>query len=187
MGEQELGKALLDLDAHRLAGGGDAREQTWKILERDRNRVWWWTAITFTLWGCALFMVVLMMIHYALIFPLQAKLHSEEELARAGMKPPELHERGSTTAKESDENEAATLRLTPEQREAAKFKAQILFQMATVGVTFSVGLTCLAVLSSVLLNRASRQATLRQINASLLEISQQLKELKGGSAPTKAQ
>jgi hypothetical protein len=73
--------------------------------------------------------------------------------------------------------------LTPKQRELAKFKAQIMFQMATVGVTASVGLTCLAILASVLLNRAARQATLRQINASLLEISKQLKELRQITTP----
>ena len=162
MSERDLGKALLELDAHRLAGGGDAREQTWKILERDRNRVWWWTAITFTLWGVAIFMVALMMILYALIFPMQAKLHQEDQLARIGA-------------------------MTQEQKELAQFKGQMMFQMATVGVTMSVGMTCLAVLSSVLLSRASRRATLRQINASLLEISQQLKELKGiGGPPPKA-
>jgi hypothetical protein len=153
MSEKELGRALLDLDAQRLAGVGDTREQTWKILERDRNRVWWWTAITFSLWGLAIFMVLLMMVHYALIFPLQAKLQQEEELVRIGA-------------------------VTEQQQRVAQFKAQILFQMATVGVTVSVGITCLAVLSSVLLGRASRRATLRQINASLLEISQQLKDLK---------
>jgi hypothetical protein len=153
MSEKELGRALLELDSHQLAGMPATREQTWKILERDRNRVWWWTAITFTLWGLAIFMVLLMMIHYALIFPLQAKLHEEQDLERVGI-------------------------MTPEQLDAAKFKAQIMFQMATVGVTMSVGVTCLAVLSSVLLSRASRRATLRQINASLLEISNQLKELR---------
>ena len=158
MSEKELGRALLDLDAHHLAGVGDVREQTWKILERDRNRVWWWTAITFALWGVAISMVVLMMVLYALVFPLQAKLHQDEELARIGV-------------------------MTPEQREAAQFKGQIMFQMVTLGVTMSVGVTCLAVLSSMLLNRASRRATLRQINASLLEISQQLKELKAASGP----
>src|SRR5262245_16751636 len=163
MSEKELGRALLELDSHKLAGVGDMREQTWKILERDRNRVWWWTAITFTMWGAALFMVLLMMVHFALIFPLQAKLRQEDELARIGI-------------------------TTPEDREAAQFKAQILFQMATVGVTVSVGLTCFAVLASVMLSRASRRATLRQINASLLEISQQLKELRqtSSSPPTSA-
>jgi hypothetical protein len=158
MSEKELGKALLEMDAHRLAGVGDAREQTWKILERDRNRVWWWTASTFTLWGLAIFMVALMMVLYALVFPLQAKLHQDEELVRIGA-------------------------ITPEQQRDARFQGQIAFQMVTLGVTMSVGVTCLAVLSSVMLNRASRQATLRQINASLLEISQQLKELKGAAPP----
>jgi hypothetical protein len=161
MSEQELGKALLELDAHRLAGAGDAREQTWKILERDRNRVWWWTAITFTLWGLAIFMVALMMVLYALVFPMQAKLHQNDQLERIGA-------------------------MTPEQRELAQFKGQIAFQMVTLGVTMSVGVTCLAVLSSILLSRASRRATLRQINASLLEISQQLKQLQSSAAAAKA-
>lgn len=158
MSEKELGKALLDLDAHRLAGVGDMREQTWKILERDRNRVWWWTAITFTLWGMAIFMVLLMMVLYGLVFPLQARLHEDQEFIRT---------------------------LTAEQLKDAQFKGQIAFQMVTLGVTMSVGVTCLAVLASMLLNRASRRATLRQINASLLEISQQLKEFKIGSAQEK--
>ena len=64
---------------------GETREQTWKILERDRNRVWWWTATTFTLWGIALFLVLLMMVLYALVFPLQAKLHQNDQLARIGV------------------------------------------------------------------------------------------------------
>ena len=110
MSEKELGQALLNLDAQRLAGVGDTREQTWKILESDRNRVWWWTAITFALWGIAIFMVMLMMVLYALVFPLQAKLHQEEELVRIGA-------------------------ITPEQQRDALFKGQIAFQMVTLGVT----------------------------------------------------
>src|SRR5205085_2459792 len=120
------------------AGAPEAREHTWRILERDRRRIWWWTVGTITIWTLAILMVLAMMIGYALVFPLQAKLHQDEELARIGINTPEL-------------------------REAAQFKAQIAFQMVTLGVTVSVGLTCLAVLSSILLNRVSRQATLRQI------------------------
>ena len=101
--------------------------------------------------------VLLMMVAYALVFPLQAKLRQDEQLARIGV-------------------------TTQQQRDDAQFKAQIMFQMVTVGVTFTLGLTCVAILSSVLLNRASRRATLRQINASLLEISNQLKELRQTSA-----
>src|ERR671919_395975 len=111
MSEKELGKALLELDSHKLAGVGDMREQTWKILERDRNRVWWWTASTFSLWAAAILMVLLMMVAYALVFPLQARLRMENEVAQLGM--------------------------TPEQLADAQFKAQIAFQMVTLGVTVS--------------------------------------------------
>jgi ABC-type Fe3+ transport system permease subunit len=156
MSEKDLGRALLDLDSRQLAGIADPREQTWRILERDRRRVWWLTALSVFFWAAAILMVLWMMIAFALIFPLQAKLRDEAQLARVG--------------------------LTPEMGEEAQFKAQIMFQMAVVGVTVAVGVTCLAVLASLLLNIANRRATLRQINASLLEISQQLKELKHGPA-----
>jgi hypothetical protein len=152
MSEKELGRALLDLDSRQLAGITDPREQTWKILERDRRRVWWLTALTIALWAAAILMVLWMMIAFALVFPKQAQLHDDAQVAR--------------------------LELTPEMLEDAQFKAQIVFQMIVVGVTFSVGLTCMAILASLLLNIANRRATLRQINASLLEISRQLKELR---------
>lgn len=163
MGEHELGKALLELDSHKLAGAADNRELTGRILERDRGRVWWWTVSTFVLWAAAIFMVMAMMVAYALVFPLQAKLHGRADQPAAGVNAPERLDLDN---------------LTPEQRTRAQFDAQVMFQMVTVGVTVSVGITCLAVLSSIMLSRASRRATLRQINASLLEISQQLKELK---------
>lgn len=157
MSEQELGRALLNLDSQQLAGVADSREQTWRILEGDRRRVWWLTAVTIAVWSAAILMVLLMLIAYGLVFPLQAKLREQEQVARLG--------------------------LTAEQQELAQFKAQVMFQMVTVGVTAAVGLTCCAVLCSVLLSLASRRATLRQINASLLEISQQLTELKQVKPP----
>jgi hypothetical protein len=51
MGEKELGDRLLELDARTLAGTGDPREQTWRIIDRDRRRVWWISALTIALWG----------------------------------------------------------------------------------------------------------------------------------------
>jgi len=160
MSEKELGQALLDLDSQKLAGVPDAREQTWRILDQDRRRVRRWTLLTIALWAAALLMVLLMLVAYGLVFPLQAKLREDAQVARLG--------------------------LTPEQAADAQFKAQIAFQMVTVGVTASVGLTCLAILASVFLSTASRRATLRQINASLLEISQQLKELRTTPRPQKS-
>ena len=157
MGEKELGRALLQLDSDQLAGHPNVRQQTWKILERDRRRVWWLTALSITLWAAAILMVFAMLVAYGLVFPLQAKLRDPVELAR----------------------------LPPEMRQDAQFKAQVAFQMVTVGVTCSIGILAMAALATILLVLASRRATLRQINASLLEISQQLRELRQTSPPTK--
>ena len=188
MTNKDLSRALLELDSQRLSGVGDVREQTWKILERDRSRVWWWTAGTFTLWGIAILMVMAMMVAYALVFPLQAHLAKQ---AGIDMEAPldvvqkdKPQQGNSPQDNPRQDKEVIDIRnLTPEQLKVAQFKAQIMFQMVTVGVAFSVGLTWLAVLASVMLSRASRRATLRQINASLLEISEQLKELRKATPP----
>ena len=152
MGEKELGKALLDLDARTLAGAADPREPTMRILDRDRRRIWWQTALTISLWIGALFMVLWMLVALALLMPLEAHLRNDAEVARAG--------------------------LTPEMREQAELKAHIASRMITVGITASVGVLALAAGSTVLLVLSTRRATLRQINASLLEISEQLKQLR---------
>lgn len=152
MSEKELGRALLELDSRKLAGVSVAREQTWRILEGDRRRVWWLTALTIALWSAAVLLILWMLVSFGLLFPLQAHLNDDAQVARAGM--------------------------TPQMREDAKLKAQIVFQMITVGVTLSVGMLAFAALSTVFLVLASRRATLRQINASLLEISQQLRTLR---------
>ncbi len=152
MSDKELSRALLDLDARTLAGAADPRAATTKILDSDRRRVWWWSAIALTLWIAALLMVLWMMVAMALLMPFEAHLRNPDEVARAGM--------------------------TPEQLEMAELKAHIMSRMITVGVTMSVGVLALAAGSTVFLVLASRRATLRQINASLLEIPEQLKALR---------
>ena len=57
MSDKELSRALLDLDARTLAGATDPRAATMKILDGDRRRVWWWSAIALTLWIATLLMV----------------------------------------------------------------------------------------------------------------------------------
>jgi hypothetical protein len=152
MGEKELGRALLDLDARTLAGASDPREPTTRILDRDRRRIWWQTALTIGLWIAALLMVLWMLVALALLMPFEAHLRNEAELARVGM--------------------------TPAMRAHAELQAQIMFRMIAVGITCSVGVLALAAGSTVFLVLATRRATLRQINASLLEISDQLKLLR---------
>jgi hypothetical protein len=103
-----------------------------------------------TLWAGAILMVLWMLVAFGLLFPLQAKLKDPAQLNR----------------------------LPPEVRAKAQEDAQVVFQMITVGVTCSVGILAFAALSTVFLVMASRRATLRQVNASLLEISEQLKALR---------
>ena len=152
MTDKDLGRALLDLDARTLAGAGDPREPTMKILAGDRRRVWWWSAIALTLWICTLLMVLWMLIAMGLLMPFEAHLRDPAQTARLG--------------------------LTPEQLEMGELNAHIMSRMITVGITVSVGILALAAGSTVFLVLASRRATLRQINASLLEISEQLKALR---------
>jgi hypothetical protein len=116
----------LELDARTLAGAGDPREPAMRIIERDRRRIWWQTAVTIALWVAALVMVLWMLVALALLMPFEAHLRD----------------------------------------------------MITVGITCTIGVLALAAGSTVLLVLATRRATLRQINASLLEISEQLKQLR---------
>jgi phosphate/sulfate permease len=152
MSEKELGRALLNLDAGALAGASDPHAATQAILAGDRRRVWWWSAITIFFWIAALLMVVGMLVAMGLLLPFEAHLRDPAQVARIG--------------------------LTPQQLEEAQHNAHVISRMITVGVTVSVGVLALAAGSTVLLVRASRRATLRQINASLLKISEQLKALR---------
>jgi uncharacterized membrane protein len=152
MSDKELSRALLELDARALAGAGDPREPTMRILDRDRRRVWWWSAITIAFWILALLMVLWMLVAMALLLPFEAHLRDPALNARVGM--------------------------TPEMLKQGELNAHIISRMITVGVTASVGILALAAGSTVFLVLASRRATLRQINASLLEISEQLKQMR---------
>ena len=152
MTDKDLGRALLDLDARTLAGVADPREPMLRILDRDRRRVWWWSAITIAFWILTLFMVLWMLVALALLMPFEAHLRNADEVARVGM--------------------------TPDMLKQAELQAHIMSRMITVGITASIGVLALAAGSTVFLVLASRRATLRQINASLLEISEQLKALR---------
>lgn len=150
MSEKELGKALLELNALDLAGVPDVRKQTEKVLDRDRRRMRRLTAFTVLAWLGALAMVLWMLVLFGLLFPRQAQLRMAIE-------------QGKLEASEAQHIQAVN---------------QIAFQMITLGVTASVGVLALAALMTIVLVVASRRATLRQINANLLVISEQLKELQ---------
>jgi hypothetical protein len=149
MSESELSKALLRLDIQSLSGAIDARLEAWKVLERDRRRVRWLTVITVAIWLLAGALVFTGMVSYGLIMPAQAKLFQDAKVGR----------------------------LDAAQREAAQRDLVVSFMMTNVLVCFSVGVATVAALSTVVLIFASRRATLRQVNTSLVEIAAQLKRL----------
>jgi hypothetical protein len=155
--EKDLGRALLRLDAAELGGVPDARQLTWRIIERDRQRVRLLTAATVGVWLLATALVLAGLVGYGFLMPEQAKL-----------------------LREIDAGE-----LTPAQREQAQRALLVGFQKGTLLIAFSVAVLALAALGTVLLLLASRRATLRQVNASLLEIAEQLQRLRpaAGSSP----
>jgi uncharacterized membrane protein YbhN (UPF0104 family) len=150
MSEHELGKALLQLDATALAAVPEVHHLTWKVLERDRRRVRLLTGLTVLVWLLAAALILVVLVTFGLLFPQQAKL---------------LHdiEAGQVTAAQRDEIQHIHL---------------VAFQMGTLVIAFSVAVLAAAALCTVLLVFTSRRATLRQVNASLLEISEQLKQLR---------
>jgi hypothetical protein len=153
MSEKEVGKALLQLSALELAGVSDLRQQTWNVLEHDRRRVQTLTALTIALWLLAASWTILIFGAFAFLMPRQAKLMADIE----------------------QETNAAIL------REHMQAYQQMATQKIAVNLAIALGLLALAALTTVFLVLASRRATLRQVNASLLEISEQLKLLRGAA------
>jgi hypothetical protein len=58
----------------------------------------------------------------------------------------------------------------------------ISFQMGTLIIAFSVFIATLAAFLTVILIFATRRATLRQVNANLTEICEQLRQMRGKGA-----
>src|SRR5262249_38415218 len=153
MNEKELGRVLLKLDASNLAGVPDAKQQTWRVLERDRRRVWWVTAMTLVTWLAGVALVIWVLAAAGFLMPKHAQLM--------------LHiQQGKIDAATRDH--------------VAAFHQKVTMMMA-VGTAGAVGVLAMAALSTLLLIRISRQATLRQVNASLLAISEQLRQLRPAS------
>ena len=123
-----------------------------RLIEADRRRVKWLTRMTVCLWFLAAAGALVIFVWGALVFPMIAKA---------------LKEAGEGSLEEPD---------TPFLM-LAKFMA-----MCIVGGSLSFFVLVSAGLATVLLVFRSRRATLRQINANLLQISEQLK--RSPPAPT---
>jgi hypothetical protein len=162
MNEKELGEALLRLDT-TARSPVDVRAMTDRVLARDQRRVRILTWLTGGTWLLAGGMILFMLVMFALIFPAMAKLKDEK-----------LKDYGAGMA---------ARQITPAQREQAERELEVAFKMSTVIVTMTVGALCVAGLCTLGLVLASRRATLRQVNANLVEITEQLKLLRKAAAP----
>ncbi len=154
MTEKDLGRALLRLGVTELAGLPDVREQTWIILERDRRRVRRLTALTIGAWLLSTALILTVLVAFGFLFPKVAQLRMDVEQGK----------------------------VTQSQRDDLRAQHDFGLMKGTLLIAFSVAALAFAALCTVLLNVTTRRATLRQINASLLEISGQLKELRASAS-----
>jgi len=149
MNEKDFGDALLRLDM-TIRPLGDARQLTDRVLSRDRRRVRVLMWLTVGTWLAAAVSVLFLLVAFALIFPALAQLNDEK----------------------------AKDRITPDQRVQMERELEMAFKMGTVVITMTVGALTVAGLCTLALVAATRRATLRQVNANLVEISEQLKQLR---------
>jgi hypothetical protein len=147
MSDRELGDALLGLKL--TAATEPTSVDIERILEGDRRRTRRLGRLVVALWIAAALGALLVFVIGGFVFPMIAKLTSQQN---AGGADPAL---------------SPLVML-------AKFTAiNVVVGSASFVVLVAAGLT------TVLLVFRTRSGTLRQINANLLEISAQLKQLKG--------
>lgn len=189
MSDQDLGDALLKLDL----SSGDVPQavQVERIIASDRNRVKWLTRLTVAMWFLAAAGALLIAVVGAFIFPAIAHAlktgdqwaTAQRHLAGAGVKP---------NVNQASERQSLAKRIGPahggvkpnvnQASEGGLDHPNTPFLMLAKLTAVSILLGSLsfivlvgAGLSTVLLVFRSRRATLRQINANLLRISEQLK------------
>ena len=149
MNEQELGQALLQAGSADNLGSHEGRRLTAQILDRDRRRIRRLGALTLFLWLLGAGGIGFVL--YKL------SVHVPEYMAFRYEKP---GTRSTETRQSYQENYLAG------------------FQIGMVVVACSVAVLALAGLGTFLLVLDTRRATLRQINASLILISERLGRLQ---------
>jgi hypothetical protein len=150
MNEKELGKALLRLDEADFGGVPDTRRLARRIIERGNRRVRLFTGLTILLWLLATLMICTVLVAFGFLMPMEAKLLHEIDAGK----------------------------VTVADRQLAERHIMAGFQKGTLLTAFSVAILALAALCTVVLLFVSRRATLRQLNAGLLEVAEQLKLLR---------
>jgi hypothetical protein len=174
--DKNVGDALLKLD---LAPTGDPpSDQIERIIEADHRRVRRWTRISIALWIIAALGAMFIFVMGGLVFPMIAKLLQDEHRAAVANAAA-----ANAAAADSDKAKEDTELKEPLDQATPFAVLAKLVAMTMVLGTASFMVLVFAGLATVLLLLRSRSATLRQINANLLQISEQLKGSPPSTAP----
>jgi hypothetical protein len=166
--DKNVGDALLKLD---LSPPTDAPStQIERIIDTDRRRVQRWTRIAIALWVLAALGAIFIFIMGGLAFPAIAQEMMDENKAQVAAGRPGAK---ATEAVKPIDPEKGPL---DEPNTPIQLLALLLAKCMVLG-TAAFMLLVLAGLATVLLLLRSRTATFRQINANLLQISEQLKRV----------
>jgi hypothetical protein len=171
--DKNVGDALLKLDLSPTTD--PPNEQIERIIDADHRRVRRWTRISIALWIVAALGAIFIFIMGGLVFPVIAKLLMEEKAHAAAGDKKAAEEKNKADIVEID-NQSPLDEATP-----FAALAKLVAMSMVIGTGAFMALV-FAGLATVLLLLRSRSATLRQINANLLQISEQLKQ----SPPAKA-
>ena len=148
MNEKELGEALLKWDAKSQSLGKDPSELTASVLQKDRRRVRRWTALAGLFWMLAFAGILLIFVAGGFAFPRIAYLLEQHQSLAAG-------------------------------GEDGPFKALAKITAMNIVITSASMMSLVfAGLGTLVLVRATRQATLRQVNSGLIQITAELKQLR---------
>ena len=166
--DKNVGDALLKLDLTPRTEAPSS--QVDRIIDADRRRVQRWTRIAVALWVLAAMGAFSIFVMGGVTFPAIAKLIMEENKAKAAGE--------NADAKAADQDKKVHPAHEPLGEPYTPFTLLAkLTAMCMVFGTASFMLLVFAGLATVLLLLRSRTATFRQINANLLQISEQLKRV----------
>ena len=172
--DKNVGDALLRLD---LAPQSDLPSaQIERIIDQDRRRVRRWTRISIALWIIAAFGAMVIFVIGGLAFPLIAKLLMEEQHVGTSV--------ASGSEKPDVDKSAGAPKKVESPLEDTNTPFTVLAKLVAICLVIGTGAFMILVfagLATVLLLLRSRSATLRQINANLLQIAEQLKAGAGKS------
>jgi len=172
--DKNVGDALLKLDL--TPSIEPPSSQIERIIDTDRRRVQRWTRIAVALWILAAIGAFGIFVMGGLAFPAIAKMIMEENQAK-------LVEKAAKTDRATAAETPQAIESAPGTLENPNTSFTLLAKLTAMCMVFGTAsfmLLVFAGLATVLLLLRSRTATFRQINANLLQISEQLRRTSSG-------